>query len=398
MSLLDLLSVREEWERYYAYKASLGGPSGRLEELRAFIDKEEYLPVCAGIMAGEPFPLPRKAAISKRSTQKKRTVYVYPRAHTMVLKLLTYLLLRRYDHLFPENLHSFRPGHSAQQAFRALSGRPGISALWSYKTDVSNYFNSIDIDAFYPLLARTLSDDPALLGFLGGLLREPRVLDGGERITEQKGIMAGTPQACFYANLYLRDLDLKFAGTDIPYARYSDDIILFAPSRGETEELAREVRAHLAGKGLKVNPDKEVLAPPQEGFVFLGYRYREGEVDIAPASVRKIMGKMRRKTRALERWRKRNSLEGRHAATAFIRVFNRKLLENAGERDLTWSRWYFPMITTDESLRRIDHYAQDCIRYLLTGKRTKGRFDARYADIRALGYRSLVHEYYAEAE
>ena len=56
------------------------------------------------------------------------------------------------------------------------------------------------------------------------------------------------------------------------------------------------------------------------------------------------------------------------------------------------------MITTDESLRRIDHYAQDCIRYLLTGKRTKGRFDARYADIRALGYRSLVHEYYAEAE
>ena len=31
----------------------------------------------------------------------------------------------------------------------------------------------------------------------------------------------------------------------------------------------------------------------------------------------------------------------------------------------------------------------------MSGKRTKGRFDVRYADLKRLGYRSLVHEYYA---
>ncbi len=43
----------------------------------------------------------------------------------------------------------------------------------------------------------------------------------------------------------------------------------------------------------------------------------------------------------------------------------------------------------------IDHYAQDCLRVLLSGTRTKARYNARYEDLKALGYRSLVHAYYA---
>ena len=45
-------------------------------------------------------------------------------------------------------------------------------------------------------------------------------------------------------------------------------------------------------------------------------------------------------------------------------------------------------------LFRSDLYAQDCLRYLLSGKRTKARFNVRYEDLKALGYRSLVNAYY----
>ena len=79
---------------------------------------------------------------------------------------------------------------------------------------------------------------------------------------------------------------------------------------------------------------------------------------------------------------------------AFVRVFNRKLFENPVDNELTWAYWYFPVLTTDESLHELDRYAQDCLRFLMTGKHTKARFNARYADLKALGYRSLVHEYY----
>ena len=49
---------------------------------------------------------------------------------------------------------------------------------------------------------------------------------------------------------------------------------------------------------------------------------------------------------------------------------------------------------TDRSLRALDHYMQDCIRYLATGTRGKQRFSLRYETMKQWGYRPLVHAYY----
>ena len=395
MSLLDELARRERWEKFYEYKTSLACPKAFAGELRAFIDEGAYLPVCRRIEAGEPFPLPRKSVISKLDARKKRVVYTYPRAENTVLKLLTWLLLRKYDGLFEENLWSFRPGRTAKDAIRSLRGIPGIWEMWAYKADVSNYFNSVPVERLLPMLGEALGEDGRLYAFLAALLTEARVHSGSGTVTEEKGIMAGTPLSAFYANLYLRALDREFARRGVPYARYSDDIILFTPDRAGAEERAGEVRAILAEHGLAMNPAKESFFAPSEGWVFLGFLCKGGTVDIAPVSLEKIKGKMRRKARSLMRWRERSGRSGEQAAAAFIRVFNRKLLESPPDNDLSWSRWFFPLITTADSLRAIDRYAQDCLRWLVSGKRTKGRFDVRYEDLKRLGYRSLVHEYYA---
>ena len=495
MSLLFSLADAKAWERFYEYKTALVCPKEFAKELREFIDARAYLPVVGRIAAGEPFPFPRKAIISKLSTQKKRTVYIYPRAENIVLKFLTYLLLRRYDSIFADNLYSFRPGRTAKDAFRMLLRTPGIGQMYSYKADVHNYFNSVPVEKLLPMLevilcpqagscqkpcgdeaflqknaefngilrfaqddrlfckeehelskGRKNSDtnpdgiltenssspkaplelsphawqqdcflhtryrfaqddkpegdmfvapDPALYQFLRELLTEPRVLYEGEEVTEEKGIMAGTPLASFYANVYLKDLDFYFQERKVPYIRYSDDIILFGRTREEVEGYADIVRGHLAKLGLGINPEKEEFRGPEEGFVFLGFSYRDGVVDIAPVTVRKLKKKMWRKTRALRRWRLRNGAEGEAAAKAFLRVFRRKLFEGAKDSDLTWSRWFFSVINTDESLREIDHYAQECVRYLVSGKRTKARFNVRYHIMKELGYKSLVHAYYS---
>ena len=104
---------------------------------------------------------------------------------------------------------------------------------------------------------------------------------------------------------------------------------------------------------------------------------------------------MRRKARALARWHQRKDLDGTKAAAAFIRIFNHKLLEVNDDSDLTWSLWFFPVITTPKSLHVIDLYAQELLRYLISGKHTKARYNVRYEDLKALGYKSLVNEYYS---
>ena len=394
MSMLDRLNDPAVWERFYEYKASLAVPGTFLPELRHFIDEKDWEPVCARMAAGEAFPLPSKSIISKLHTQKKRTVYTYPEAENTVLKLLTYLLLRKYDCLFTPNLYSFRPARTAKDAIRRLTGTKGIRQMHAYKVDISNYFNSVPVERLLPMAEAVMQDDPALFSFLRTLLTEPGVRDRGHITEEEKGIMAGTPQSSFYANLYLRSLDASFHARGIPYARYSDDIILFAPTRAETEQYAAEVREALDAAGLRVNPAKECFFAPEDGWSFLGFYFKDGVIDIAPASVTKIKHKMRRKARALARWRKRGRHTGEQAASAFIRIFNRKLLENPEGGELSWSCWFFPVITTAESLGVIDRYAQECLRFLISGTRTKARFNVRYEDLKRLGYESLVHHYY----
>ena len=398
ISLLDRLSQPKYWVDFYDYKCSLACPKHFTRELKGFIDACGYLPVCESISAGEEFPLPRRAEISKLDTDKKRVIYIYPKTENTVLKLLTYLLLREYDGLFSGGLYSFRPGRTAQMGFRSLARRPGIGRMWCYKADISNYFNSVDVEKLLPMLESVTGSDRRLYGFLSALLKEQRVLDRGKVITEKKGIMAGTPLSAFYANLYLRKADALFEERGVPYVRYSDDIILFAQTREQAEGYAAELRELLKAHGLTVNPEKEEMTPPGGQWTFLGLSYKNGEVDIAEASVKKLKAKMRRKTRALKRWYERRGIAPEKAAAAFIRIFEKKLYEPGSDSELSWARWYFPVINTDSSLKEIDTYAQECLRYLISGKRTKGRYSVRYEQLQSLGYRSCVNRYYAKRQ
>ena len=174
--------------------------------------------------------------------------------------------------------------------------------------------------------------------------------------------------------------------------------IFFAEKKETVLAYAEMIKSFLLSHRLSVNPSKEVFTSPGEGFTFLGFFCKGSHVDIATATVRKLKQKMRRKRDSLKRWKDRNEASDERTAKAFIRVFNRKLIENPRDNELCWNDWFFPVISTSESLLEIDRYSQDCIRYLITGKHTKSRFNVRYEDIKKLGYRCLVHEYYAHRE
>ncbi|MCR5529811.1 MAG: hypothetical protein K6F49_11380 [Saccharofermentans sp.] len=392
-SLLDLIEDKTTWDKYLSCKKDCIISDKDLKELEDFVKQEAYKKVAEEIRKGR-FPLAHKKIISKMSTQKKRTVYVYPREETITLKLLTHLMLRKYDDIFSKNLYSFRPNSGAIKAIAGIRKTKDIDSHYVYKADISNYFNSIDTTKFLPVLKDVLKDDIRLYFFCEMLLTEDKVYCGDEIISEKKGIMAGIPLSSFFANIFLMETDKHFEEKGITYARYSDDIIVFARTEDELQRHIEYIKDVLKSKGLTVNCDKEEYTRPYEKWTFLGISYENGIIDIAPASVKKIKGKMRRKARSLIRWSDKNDIDRRKAAKAFIRIFNRKLIETSDDRDLTWSYWYFPVINTDKSLKIIDHYAQECIRYIVSGRRTKARFNVRYEDMKDLGYRSLVNEYH----
>jgi hypothetical protein len=178
------------------------------------------------------------------------------------------------------------------------------------------------------------------------------------------------------------------------YARYSDDIILFAPDRATLERHKATLLAFLERYRLQVNPDKEHLYAPDEPYEFLGFRCLDGAIGVSTATLRKMKGKIRRAAHALQRWRVRKDLAPEYAMKGLIRIFNDKFFGGDDPATLTWSRWFFPVINRTDGLRELDHYLQQELRFLSTGRHTKANFRVRYRDLKALGYRSLVHEFY----
>ena len=52
------------------------------------------------------------------------------------------------------------------------------------------------------------------------------------------------------------------------------------------------------------------------------------------------------------------------------------------------------MINTDKSLKELDTYMQECLRDTASETHTNARFNCRYEQMKALGYHSLVSEWY----
>ena len=397
-SIIDLLGEQQTWEEFLTYRLLKGRFNWyEFDEADTYVSEAQYRDVVGRLQRGEPLSVPTRHLVNKMGNGKKRVVYSFPSDEMIVLKAMTFLLYR-YDSQLAPNCYSFRRGQTAHGAIshlvRTINNRP----MWAYKLDIHNYFNSISIPLLLPILSEVLADDPPLYAFFEWMLTDGRARVGDEIISEERGVMAGTPTSPFLANIYLREVDHHFAETGVLYARYSDDIILFAPNRETLDWHIGDLNAFLEKYRLEVNPDKVRIYQPDEAFDFLGFKCKGRNIDIADATRRKMKEKIRRKARSLQRWRSKKGIAAEKAMKVLIRYFNRKFFESDDPSELTWSRWFFPIINQTEGLREIDHYLQYNLRYVATGRHNNANYRTRYDQLKQLGYRSLVHEFYGAEE
>ena len=393
-SILTQLTRQEAWEEFLAYRLMKGRFNWHaFDEADRFVEQEAYLHLAQRIAQGEGLGIPTKKIVNKMGSGKKRVVYSFAPDEMVILKLIAFRLYQ-YDACFTPNCYAFRRGVKASDAIFSIRRAIGDRKMWAYKLDIHDYFNSISIDILLSMLEEMLADDLPLYRFFEKMLTDNRVVSGGETITERHGVMAGVPTAPFLADVYLKEVDRYFHDAHVIYARYSDDIILFAPDRETLMAYKAQMAEFLRKYRLEVNPDKERIYAPDDAYEFLGFKCHARDIDISEATKKKMKGKIKRATKSLMRWRIRNHMEPEKAMKGLINHFNRVFFESDDTDSLTWARWFFPVINQTEGLREIDHYLQQNIRYLGTGKHNKSNYRTDYAQLKQMGYKSLVNEYY----
>ena len=394
-SFITQLSRQDVWDEYIAYRLLKGRFTWHeFREADRFVEKEQYLHLVQRMMQGDGLGIPTKKIVNKMGTGKKRVVYSFAPEAMKVLKVIAFRLYD-YDHFFVPNCYAFRRGKKVHDAVLQINRAVANQKMWAYKLDIHDYFNSISIDILLPMLKEMMADDPPLFRFFEKMLTDKRVVYNGETILESHGVMAGTPTSPFLANVYLKDIDKHFHDAGVVYARYSDDIILFAPDLKTLEGYKCQMAHYLQQYRLEVNPDKEMIYSPDEAYEFLGFKCHGHQIDISEAAKKKMKGRIKRAAKSLLRWRNTKHIAPEKAMKGLINLFNRKFFESDDPETLTWSRWFFPVINQTDGLKEIDHYLQQNIRYLATGKHSKANYRTDYAQLKQLGYRSLVNEYYA---
>lgn len=405
-TIFEKASDPESWQDFLNYKLEKQHLSSFEEKaLRKFIETKSYLSLCRRWQEGTfPSRFPVKKSINKSGTRKKRIVYSFEDGENIFLKLLAYELFY-YDYLFCRNCYAFRRGHGVKQAISRLRNYPQLEDKYCLKVDISNYFNSIDVDILLKKLSFLQEQNYMVYQLFAKILLEDRVLENGQLIHDRHGAMAGTPMSPFFANVYLSEADWFFHNHGIGYFRYSDDILLIADNYEQLMERQSILYQWLDSLGLSLNSDKVHLSKPGEPIEFLGFCYKDGEIDLSENTIRKIKQKIKRKADALRRWQRKKGLPPEKAAIGLIRAMNRKFYGHTSKgseasdsdstEEFTWNRWFFPNLTVDTKLKEIDAYLQEYIRYTITGRHYKGNYRIRYETLKEWGYRSLVHEYYS---
>lgn len=392
--ILDMAKDQQIWKEFLQYKIDNQHLSKkRQKEYLTYIDNQRYIHIIQAIESGRyDIPVPVKKTINKVDG-RKRVIYTFDNDFNILLKMIAYLL-RQYDYVFAENCYAFRCKMGVGDAIRRLKAIKDIDKKYCMKLDIKNYFNSIDAERLIEKLAFLKVCDEDLYALFINILTVDKAYDKDRFICEKRGAMAGVPVSPFWANVYLMELDRQFAQTGITYFRYSDDILLFADSMKQLETYAEFLKEYLTREKLEINKEKTRYIMPGEPVEFLGFSYCNGIFDISESTKKKMKGKIKRKAAALVRWSDKKGLSGEKAAKGFIKAMNKKLYESSDENDFCWSKWFFPYISTDQSIHELDRYMQQYVRYCVTGRHAKINYKISYETMKEWGYRSLVNEYY----
>jgi RNA-directed DNA polymerase len=162
-------------------------------------------------------------------------------------------------------------------AARAAAIKHRQARGWAFKADIEAFFDRISRDDLIKHFEKTFSLK-SLLPLVRRAVhsevdardsRIKRVLDENE-IHAGRGLRQGMPLSPILSNFVLRDFDAAFIRGKYDLVRYADDLVVFASSQSECEDIAAMTAVELEKLGLNLSSHKTEICDPEKPVEFLG--------------------------------------------------------------------------------------------------------------------------------
>ena len=377
-------------------RAAINSNAADVDRMAAYILTDRFDDDIQRLIEGDYyFDLPTLIFLRKGQSNRKRKVYSFSEENKILLQYLTFMLMEKYDDCFPETLYSFRKNNSVGNLFRRIRNYDPHREKIVIKADIRSFGESIDPAILGKKLKPFLSDEPELYSFIMWLITRNRYYRNGKVEEGFTSVLSGNPTVTFLQNVFLLDADSFMRENARICSRYTDDICMICEDSSSAERLMEQLRKIITGLGLNMNEEKSGIVPPGEGYDLLGIRFEPDKVDIAENTFLKVSYKMKHRADSICR-RVKNGRLTREDGLRLMEGYIRMYYYGRGEDGwISWTDKFFQFITTAESLKKLDHLSQECLRYVAIGRRTNAKYRFRYKDIRDTGYVPLVRAYYS---
>lgn len=353
-------------------------------EAKEYIMSEEFENDISLICSGNQIINPPTLKLINKANGKYRKVYRFGKKDLFLLKIIAYTLKEKYDHIFSNNLYSYRKNFSVIQVGRKIVKTKDIDNLYCYQVDASSYDQHINGDTLKTIIKSKIDDIDAA-NFLCYILDFKKYIYKGKEYNDGPAAMTGNPLTPFFDNLYLLDYDEKICSEAEVYCRYCDDIIMFG-SLCQMEKCVLYTKEVFDSKGLIFNDTKTKIYKPKEKVEYLGIVLSGSKMDISDFYINNIRKLVKRKTHSFLKLKRQYGLSDELTMKCAI-----KFIESNNDLFIK----LFRLVNTTDGIKKIDRILQDAIRTVGTSKFYNGRYRIKYDQLKKLGYKNLVSMYYS---
>ena len=312
------------------------------------------------------------------------------------MSVLNAILCEVFSDKVSSACYSYKTGVTTMTAVTELKEQVCDYAL---KMDISKYFNSVKRERITEMLNNLFTEDKrgVIYELLRVLFTVNEAYDNGLLVEEYLSLIPGCATASFFANYCLYDIDEHFRQEGVPYARYCDDIIVFANNKEMLRGYVEYIEAELQKSGLCINGEKFCeFDLNSEDVEFLGLKFNAERVDISEKSFIKLKKKIKHACKIARHgvWANHNSalMTVREVIEWFNYLWYKCYVFDKSK--FGWGYYAFRFINTDETIKQLDFYLRDMLRYVYTGKHNKANIRKLPNEkLQELGYVSLTKMY-----
>ncbi|MEW6457064.1 MAG: group II intron reverse transcriptase/maturase [Acidobacteriota bacterium] len=253
-----------------------------LQSLGISLERETYIP--------EPV---KRIYIPKHDKPEEKRIIALPSIKDKIVQEAVKIVIEPlFEHIFLDCSYGYRPGKGPQKAIQKVEEYIKEGRTWAFSCDIDNFFDSIDHNLLISLFSRRIWEKSILR--LVELWLKMGVIDRGVWTDVGEGIPQGNVLSPLLSNVYLHPFDQEMTKRGYSLIRYADNFTVLGKSRAEAVEAFKDAQIFLQNQlFLRLNFENIPIRSIQDGFIFLGFLFKDKRKAIADSKILKIQEKIK---------------------------------------------------------------------------------------------------------